>query len=96
MQKISTQNLNINLFSIIYLLKTYSLWEFENQGSEYAQAKFYKIIGSKKAPWKYSERSALSFVCKNKVNILNYFIYEWTGVEGWYALSLPLLIAQLA
>jgi hypothetical protein len=55
--------------NFIPIRKIKTSWEFENQGSEYVQAKFYKIIGSKKAPWKYSERSALSFVYKNKVNI---------------------------
>lgn len=44
-------------------------WEFENNGSAYAQKKFYKLIGSKKMPWKYCESSALSSRNQNKVNI---------------------------
>jgi hypothetical protein len=44
-------------------------WEFENNGSEYAQKKLYKVIGSKKMPWKYCESSALSSRHKNKINI---------------------------
>jgi hypothetical protein len=44
-------------------------WEFENNGSEYAQKKLYKVIGSKKMPWKYCESSALSSRQKNKINI---------------------------
>jgi hypothetical protein len=44
-------------------------WEFENNGSAYAQKKLYKLIGSKKMPWKYCESSALSSRNQNKVNI---------------------------
>jgi len=44
-------------------------WEFENNGSEYAQKNLYKVIGSKKMPWKYCESSALSSRHQNKVNI---------------------------
>jgi hypothetical protein len=44
-------------------------WEFENNGTEYVQKKLYRVIGSKKMPWKYCEASALSSRHPNRINV---------------------------